>query len=155
MAKTIGKYVVRLSQEEREYLLSVSSKGRSSAKKIIHARILLRADASEGGENCNDEEIASLENVCTKTVGRVRQRFVEEGLESALNSRPPRRKKPRKLDGEDEAKLIAICCSRAPEGRARWTLRLLANQLVEMEVVDSIAPETVRQTLKKTNLSLG
>lgn len=155
MAKTIGKYVVRLCQEEREYLLSVSSKGRSSAKKIIHARILLRADASDGGENRNDEEIASLENVSTKTVGRVRQRLVEEGMESALNSRPPSRKKPRKLDGEDEAKLIAICCSQAPAGRVRWTLRLLAKQLVQMEVVESIAPETVRQTLKKTNLSLG
>jgi transposase len=121
----------------------------------MHARILLRADASEAGESLKDDSIKDLENISSKTVCRIRQRFVEEGLEAALNHKGPSRTKPRKLDGEQEAKLIAICCSKAPEGRARWTLKLLASQLVAMEIVGGIATETVRQTLKKMNLSLG
>lgn len=155
MAKTIGKYIVRLTLQEREYLTELTKKGNSSAKKILHGRILLRADAAQGGENRRDKEIKELEKVSAATVSRVRQLFVEEGLESALNRKPHKRIKPRRLDGEQEARLTSLCCSQAPEGRARWTLRLLADQLVEMEVVESIAPETVRQTLKKMSLSLG
>lgn len=155
MAKTIGKYIVRLTPEERGYLLELTKKGKATAKKITYARILLRADAGEGGENRKDQAIKELEDVSKDTVARIRQLFVEEGLEAALNRKRHSRRKPRKLDGEQEAKLVSICCSQAPEGRARWTLKLLANQLVQMEVVDSIAPETVRQTLKKMNLSLG
>ncbi len=155
MIKSTVKYVVRLTAEEREYLIELTKKGKVSAKKITHARILLRADASEAGENLKDESIKDLEHVSSKTVSRVRQLFVEEGLEAALIRNPHKRVKPRSLDGEQEAKLVAICCSQAPEGRARWTLKLLSNQLVEMEVVESIATETVRLTLKKMNLSLG
>ena len=144
-----------MTDEERKYLVELTKKGKAAARKITHARILLKADASQAGENLKDECIKDLEGISSKTVCRVRQRFVEEGLEAALNHKGPSRTKPRKLDGGQEAKLIAICCSKAPEGRARWTLKLLADQLVEMEVVESIAPETVRQTLKKMNLSLG
>jgi transposase len=155
MVKTIGKYVVRLTAEEREYLIELTKTGKASAKKILHARILLRTDAAQGGENRRDREVKDLENISTDTIGRIRQLFVEEGLGAALNRKPHRRTKPRVLDGEQEAKLVAVCCSQAPEGRVRWTLKLLADQLVEMEIVKSIAPETVRQTLKKMNLSLG
>lgn len=153
--KTIGKYVVRLSQEERESLIGLSSKGKISAKTLSHARILLRADISESGEGRKDEEIAALEHVSIKTVGRVRQRLVEEGLEAALNRKPHSRTKPRALDGDQEAKLLAICCSEAPEGRSRWTIKLLSNRMISLEIVESIAPETIRQTLKKMKLSLG
>lgn len=155
MIKKTVKYIVRLTEEERTYLIELTKKGKVSAKKIAHARILLRADASEAGENLKDESIKDLEHISSKTVSRIRQLFVEEGLEAALNRKPHKRVKPRSLDGEQEAKLVAICCSQAPEGRARWTLKLLSNQLVEMEVVESIATETVRLTLKKMNLSLG
>lgn len=155
MAKTIGKYIVRLTPEERGYLIELTKKGKAAAKKITYARILLRADVGEEGENRKDQAIRELEDVSKDTVARIRQLFVEEGLEAALNRKRHSRRKPRRLEGEQEAKLVAMCCSQAPEGRARWTLKLLANQLVEMEVVDSIAPETVRQTLKKMNLSLG
>jgi transposase len=155
MLKKTVKYVVRLTREERDYLIGLTKKGKVAARKLIHARILLRADASEAGANLKDDSIKDLENISSKTVCRVRQRFVEEGLEAALNHKGPSRTKPRKLDGEQEARLIAICCSKAPEGRSRWTLRLLADQLVSLDIVESIATETVRQTLKKTNLSLG
>lgn len=155
MVKTVGKYVVRLTAEEREYLVELTKVGKASAKKILHARILLRTDAGERGENRRDREVQDLENISTDTISRIRQLFVEEGLEAALNRKPHKRTKPRVLDGDQEARLVAVCCSQAPEGRVRWTLKLLANQLVEMEIVKSIAPETVRQTLKKMNLSLG
>ncbi|MGZ6523259.1 MAG: helix-turn-helix domain-containing protein [Bacteroidia bacterium] len=155
MVKTIGKYVVRLTAEEREYLIELTKTCKASAKKILHARILLRTDAEQGGENRRDREVKDLENISRDTVSRIRQLFVEEGLEAALNRKPHKRTKPRVLDGEQEAKLVAVCCSQAPEGRVRWTLKLLADRLVEMEIVQSIAPETVRQTLKKMNLSLG
>jgi len=155
MAKTVGKYIVRLTPEEREHLISLTKNGKVAAKKLNHARILLLADISEVGQRLKDEEIAKLEHVSTKTVSRVRQQLVEEGLEAALNHKTHIRTKPRRLDGEQEAKLIAICCSEAPEGRARWTLKLLRDQLIEMEVVENIAKDTVRLTLKKMNLSLG
>lgn len=155
MIKKTVKYIVRLTEEERKYLIELTRTGKVAAKKITHARILLRTDASKENENLKDEVIKDLEHVSSKTVSRIRQLFVEEGLEAALNRKPHKRVKPRSLDGEQEAKLIAICCSQAPEGRARWTLKLLSNQLVEMKVVESIATETVRLTLKKMNLSLG
>ena len=155
MAKTIGKYIVRLTPEEREYLIGLTKNGKGSAKKLNHARILLLADVSESGQKLKDDEIAKLEHISTKTVSRVRQQLVEDGLETALNHKTHVRYKPRSLDGEQEAKLIAICCSTPPEGRARWTIKLLADELVQLEIVDSIAKETVRRTLKKTNLNLG
>ena len=155
MIKKTVKYIVRLTEEERKYLIELTKTGKVAAKKIIHARILLRTDANKENENFKDEVIKDLEHVSSKTVSRIRQLFVEEGLEAALNRKPHKRVKPRSLDGEQEAKLVSICCSQAPEGRARWTLKLLSNQLVEMKVVESIATETVRLTLKKMNLSLG
>lgn len=155
MIKKTVKYIVRLTPEEREYLIGLTKNGKASARKLNHARILLLADISDASPRLKDEEIATLEHVSTKTISRVRQHLVEEGLEAALNHKAHSRTKPRRLDGEQEAKLIAICCSKAPEGRSRWTLKLLKDELVEMEVVENIAKETVRQTLKKMNLSLG
>lgn len=149
-------FVVRLTEEERSELDTLVRKGKASALTITRARILLKADQGENGEAWTDAQVAEALNVAPKTVFNVRQRWVEEGLEASL-----RRKKQdcpsrsRKLDGEAEAKLVATCCGPAPKGRARWTLRLLADKLVELEVVDSISPETVRSTLKKTRSSLG
>jgi transposase len=144
------KYIVRLTQEEREQLKQLISKGRTAAYKIKHANILLKADAD--GEAWTDEKIARAFSVHTNTVVNVRERFVMEGLESALN-RKKREKPPREriLDGEKEARLIAVSCSEPPAGYARWTLRLMADKLVELEIVESISHETVRQALKKTS----
>jgi transposase len=128
--------------------------GTESARKLIHARILLKADQSEEGPAWVDERIAEAVEVSQPTVSRVRKQYVVEGLDAALNRRPPRREYRRKLDGEQEAHLIAIACSSPPEGQARWTLHLLADRLVELEVVDSVSYQTVRRTLKKTNSSL-
>jgi len=149
------KYIVTLTQEERQELQTMLSKGRAAARKLAHARILLKADASEGGPAWNDDAIAEGLEVGRATVERVRKQFVEEGLEAALDRRKPRRQYQRKLDGDGEAHLIALACSQAPEGRSRWTLRLLADRMVQLEQVDHLSHETVRQVLKKTNLSLG
>jgi len=144
------KYIVRLTQEEREELKRLISKGRTAAYKIKHANILLKADADS--ETWTDEEIARAFSVHTKTVCNIRQRIVFEGLDGALK-RKKREKPPREkiLDGEKEARLIAMSCGEPPEGCAHWTLRLLAGKLVELEIVESISHETVRQTLKKTS----
>ena len=149
------KYIVSLTPEERASLEKITTIGKTSAYKINHARILLLADTNyeEGGSI--DQAIASTLNISVSTIERVRQRFVEESLEQALNRQPQSQRKPRRLDGEQEAHLIAITCSTPPSGCSRWTLRLLAEKLVELEEVESISHETVRQTLKKTNLSLG
>lgn len=146
------KYVVRLSEEEREELDSLTRKGKGAAYRIKHANILLKADAD--GPGWQDRQIAQAFSCHAATVARVRQRFVEEGLQRALGRRKQR--SPSRawlLDGEQEARLIALSCSQAPDGRARWTLRLLAGRLVELQIVDSICHETVRRTLKKTRLS--
>ena len=149
------KYIVTLTQEERQKLQTMLSKGRAAARKLTHARILLKADASEGEPAWNDDAIAEGLEVGRATVERVRKQFVEKGFEAALDRRKPRRKYLRKLDGDGEAHLIALACSQAPEGRSRWTLRLLADRMVQLEQVDHLSHETVRQVLKKTNLSLG
>ena len=149
------KYIVTLTQEERRILQAMLSKGRAAARKLTHARILLKADAGEGGPAWNDDAIAEGLEVGRATVERVRKQFVEEGFEAALDRRKPRRQYQRKLDGDGEAHLIALACSQAPEGRIRWTLRLLAERMVQLEQVDHLSHETVRQVLKKTNLSLG
>lgn len=144
------RYIVRLGAEEREQLDAIISKGSANARKIVHAQILLKVD--EDGPQWADEQAAESFGVHAVTVKAIRERFVNEGLESALNRRkretPP---SPPKLDGAGEARLTAIACSQPPEGRARWTLKLLANRLVELEIVDSICRETVRQSLKKTS----
>ena len=151
----VKRYRVRLSEEEQQGLRSLVSKGRAAAYKQTHARILLLCDENQADGAMKDEEIARALKLGTATVERVRRRGVEEGLEAALGRRQQLNRRQRKLDGAGEAHLIALTCSQPPEGRAGWTLRLLADQLVECEIVDSISTETVRQTLKKTNSSLG
>ena len=148
-----AKYVVRLSVSERLSLEKVLSQARTAKAKVLRARMLLKADAD--GPGWCDEQIAEAFDVSLSTVHRLRERFVQEGFEAALERKPPCRTKPRVLDGQQEARLIATACGAAPEGRSRWTLKLLADKLVELNIVDSICPETVRQTLKKTNSSRG
>jgi transposase len=149
------KYVVTLTQEERGELQAMISRGKCAARKLTHARILLKADAGEWGPGWSDAAIAEGLDVGRATVERVRTEFVEEGLEAALERKKPRREYRRKLDGDGEAHLIALACGQAPEGRSRWTLRLLADRMVALEYVDGVSYETVRQVLKKTNSSLG
>ena len=143
------KYVVRLTTEEREQLYALVSKGKANARKIVHAQILLKVD--EAGPGFTDKEVAEVFGVHTNTVRSIRERFVTESLESALNrkkrARPPCEPK---LDGAAQARLTALACSAPPPGRARWTLRLLSDRLVELEIVESISMETVRKALKKT-----
>lgn len=149
-------FVVRLSQEEREQLTTLVKVGKASSLKLTRARILLKADQQGRGPAWTDAEIADALEVSLKTVFNIRRRWVEHGLEAALARKPQEApSRQRKLDGHAEAKLVATCCGPAPKGRSKWTLRLLAAKLAELEVVDSISPETVRQTLKKTKLSLG
>jgi len=150
------KYKVTLTAEERKSLQELISAGKASALKLIRARILLKADAASGGPAWIDERIAEAIEVNVTTVERIRQRFVEQGLEAALSRKPQDRpSRQRKLDGRSEARLIALACSAPPTGRTAWTLRLLADKLVELEIVDTISDETVRQVLKKTNSSRG
>jgi transposase len=148
-------YRVKLLPEERAYLEHVLSGGKAAARALTHARILLKADEGVGGPRWTDEAIAEALEVNRSTVERVRQRCVDEGFEAALRPRPSRQVHPRKLDGAQEAHLVALACSPAPTGRDRWSLRLLADKLVELEIVDAISYETVRQTLKKTRSSRG
>jgi hypothetical protein len=146
------RYKVTLTAEERQHLHDLIAAGKAAARKLAHARILLKADATDGGPAWPDWRIADALEVSTDTVERVRQRFVELGLDAALD-RKQRERPPReiKLDGRAEARLIALACSTPPEGRAVWTMQLLADKLVELEVVDSISDETVRLALKKTS----
>ena len=146
------KYRVTLELAERDELEALLSHGKADVRRLNHGRILLKADESQWGPACSDTEIADIGETSVPTVERVRKRFVEEGLEMALSPyRTPRRRYTRKLDGDQEAKLIAIACSTPPEGRARWSLRMLADKMVELEYVGELSHETVRQTLKKTN----
>lgn len=143
------KTEVKLAEDERLHLRRMIRGGVAGARKLGHARILLQAD-----EGKSHEGIAESVTVSSSTVTRVCQQYVREGLERALEHGKVSGKKPRKLDGRGEAQLIAVACGEAPEGRARWTMKLLAGRLVELGVVESIAPETVRQTLKKINYHL-
>lgn len=150
------RYVVRLEPEEREQLQRLVSVGKRSAAKLRRARVLLQADQSGHGPGWTDARIAEGLGVTTRGIENLRRRFVEEGLESALERKKQcRPSKERLLDGAKEAKLVAVCCSKPPEGRRRWTLRLLADRLVVLNVVESIGHETVRRTLQKTNSSPG
>lgn len=148
------KYIVSLTKEEQKSLEDLTKTGKAAAAKINHAKILLKADINREEGGWKDQAISIALDISVSTIEQVRQRFVEEGLESALN---PRRRtySPKKLDGEIEAHLIAIACSEAPEGSSRWTLRLLADKLVSLGYVENISHESVRQVLKKTSLSLG
>jgi transposase len=144
------KYIVRLTDEEREYLKDLVTKGKTAANEIRHANILLKADADSFA--WTDEQIAEAFSAHKSTVVGIRQRFVEEGLEAALcrkkQSTPSRKQL---FDGEGEARLIALGCGEAPEGHSRWTLRLLAEKAVELKIVEAVSYETVRRTLKKTS----
>lgn len=145
------RYRVTLTQAERQELEQLISHGKADARKLAHARILRQTDEAEGGgPGRTDEDVAAALDTSTRTVERVRERFVEQGLEAALLPKPSKRVYARKLDGRQEAKLVALACSKPPAGKARWTLRLLADELVELEVVEAVSHETVRQTLKKT-----
>jgi transposase len=147
------KYIVTLEATERKQLEKLTQTGKSAAYVMTHARILLKADTAQAGGSWNDAEISAAVEVAVTTIERLRQKFVEEGLEACLTRK--NRVYSRLLDGEQEAHLIALTCSQPPEGRTRWTLRLLSSRLVELGVVEEISYETVRQTLKKTNSSLG
>ena len=146
------RYLVTLTAEERRDLGKLVSAGKRSARTLTRARALLKADQAEGGPAWDDARIAEALGCGRRTVERVRQRFVERGLAAALAHKPQDRpSRERKFDGAAEARLIALACSEPPDGRARWTLKLLADKLVELEVFDSVSDETVRRVLKKTN----
>jgi transposase len=145
-----------LTDPQRDQLQRLIAAGTAPARKLMHARILLKADQRPGAPAWTDDAIADAVEVSQPTVARVRRHFVEEGLEAALNRRAPRRVYRRKLDGEQEARLIALACGQPPDGQAHWTLRLLADRLVDLEIVaEPISYQTVRRTLKKTRSSPG
>lgn len=144
------KYIVTLTEPERDELMRMLSVGKAAARKLAHARVLLKTDAGPHGPALIDEQIAKSCELSVRTIECIRQRFVEQGFHASLERqkqiRPSRQKL---LDGEKEAQLVAVCCGARPEGQARWTLRLLADRLVKLEIVESISHETVRQCLKK------
>lgn len=146
------KYIVTLTVEERQGLHELIAAGKAAAQKLAHARILLKADAADGGPAWPDARIAEATELSVATIERVRQRFVEHGLDAALVRKPQARpSRLPALDGRAEARLIALACSQPPHGRKAWTMRLLADRLVELDVVPSISDETVRRSLKKAN----
>lgn len=149
------KFSVRLTSAEREKVEGLVNRGKVGAEKRKRAHVLLKADASREGPAWSDGQIASALDVSMATIHRTRQAYVEQGLEAVLERKRPTGRQYRKLDGVQEAKLVALACSPAPEGRARWTIKLLADKLVELEIVDAIGEETVRRTLKKTTSSRG
>ena len=144
------KYVVRLTEEERARLHTLVGSGSAPARRLTHARILLKANQGEAGPGWTDAAVATALEVGRATVARVRQRYVAEGLEAALAHKAPDREYQRTLDGAQEAHLLALACSAPPAGRARWSLRLLAERLVALEVVEAVSHETVRQVLQQT-----
>lgn len=149
------KYRVELSEEEREELRGLLRRGKGGAKTLQRARILLKADQSAGGPGWRDEDIAEAFDVSHRSIERLRERCVEEGLEKCLQTRPSKRVYSRRLDGKAEAHLVALACGKPPQGRQRWSVRLLADKLVELEVVEEVHATTVHRVLKKMNLSLG
>ena len=149
------KYIVTLKDEERAALNQIIHGGKGAARKLTRARILLKADASADCPAWKDEQIVEALDVGIATVERLRRQFVEEGFEAALCGRPSTRQREYKLDGNAEARLVALACGEAPEGRSRWTLRLLAGKMVELEYIDAVSHETVRRVLKKTRSSPG
>ena len=151
---TMKKYIVRLTEAEREFLENLVKKGKSAASKINRGRILLKADENQEKGGWTDKDIGEALDVSIRTIERARQRFVEEGLEAALKPRPGQGRK-RKLHGEVEAHLITLRCSDPPKGRGRWTLQLLADQMVDLKYVDEISNESVRQILKKQVATLA
>jgi transposase len=149
------RHTVRLSEPERARLHTLIGQGVAPARALTHARILLKANQGQAGPGWTDAAIAAALEVNPATVARVRMRYVAEGLDAAVYRKAPEREYPRRLDGEQEAYLAALACGAPPEGRKRWTLRLLAERLVALEVVESVSYETVRQALKQTASSPG
>ncbi len=150
------KYIVTLAKEEREALAALTSKGKHKSQKILNALILLGCDEGEYQvKRSTNEVMASALNISMRKINRVKKRFVEEGLEVALNGKKGSRIYAKKADGDFEAHLVALSCSEPPKGFARWSLRLLADKVVELGYIDSISHESVRHILKKTKLSHG
>ncbi len=149
------KYIVSLTPSERHFLEQLTKKGKIAAYKMNHARILLKADINQKEGGWTDRQIGESLDIGHATIERVRQRFVEEGIESALSRREQKKRRSKIIDGEKEADLIAIACSETPAGKNNWTLQMLADRMVELNYVEQVSTETIRQTLKKTNLSLG
>ena len=148
------RHIVVLSQEERARLHTMIGRGVAPASVLTHARILLKANQGEAGPGWTDAAIAVAVEVNPATVARIRQQYVTTGLDAALQRKPPARQYHRRLDGEQQARLVALACSAPPQGHKRWTLRLLAQRLVALEVIESVSYETVRQALKQTGASL-
>ncbi len=151
----MNDFTVRLPSDERASLRKLITTGTAPARKLLYARILLKADRDSGGPPLGDAAIAEAVETSKNTVARIRQRYVEHGLTAALHRLPTRRVYPRRLDGVGEAHLVAVACGPAPEGQKRWTLHLLADRLVALHVVESISDQTVRRTLKKTTSNRG
>jgi transposase len=149
------KYKVTLSKEEREELLAIVGKGSHTAQQYRTAYILLNSDEGQYGERISGTQISKVLKVSGRMIDRAKQRFVEEGFEASLERRPMSKTKEKKTDGDLEAQLIALSCSKAPEGFAKWSLRLLADKMVELNYIESISHETIRKVLKKTNLNPG
>jgi len=148
---SVKRYVVRLSAEERRGLEAMIGKGKSPAARLLKARILLKADVSEAGEGWSDSRIVEALETSVSMVYRVRRQLVEEGIEAVLSRKAPARPSvPRIFDGEKEARLIALACSQPPEGRARWSLRLLESKVVELGIVEAASDSTIQRVLKKT-----
>ena len=146
-------YRVTLTQEERLNLVTLTKTGKHSSRKVVHGLILLNSDSGEFADSPKrtNKDVAEFLQINERTVERIKKRFVEEGLNAALEDKPSEREYVRKADGDFEARLISLSCSQPPEGFSRWSLRLLADKVVELEYVDSVSHETVRRTLKKTN----
>ena len=152
----MNRYTVTLTEDERKSLLELASKGKHNSQQILNALILLNCDKSERNVNhSTNEEISRILNISMKKIDRVKKRFVEEGLEVALNGKESDRIYTKKVDGDAEAYLVALSCSQPPEGFARWSLRLLADKAVELGYFEDISHETVRRTLKKRNKALA
>ena len=152
----MNKYKVTLTKEERGDLMDITKKGVHRSQKVVNALILLGCDRGKAQDSPQtNEKLSDVLKVSMRKMDRVKRRFVEDGLDIALNGRKGERVYAKKADGDLEAHLVALSCSKPPKGFARWSLRLLADQLVELEYVDSVSHETVRQVLKKTNLNLG
>lgn len=149
------KYIVKLKRDDREQLRELVQNGKSSAKALTHARILLKADQAKGRPGWTDEAIRNAFDVSVATIERVRQTYVRHGLDAAVKRRSRSRERARRLDGKQEAHLIALACSEPPTGHGHWTLRLLAERMIKLEYAEDLSHETVRQTLKKTNSNPG
>ena len=149
------RYSIYLTKSEVEELKSIISKGSHTSQSFRAAYILLNSDEGKYSEKVTNEQISKVLKIGMRTIDRIKKKFIEEGLEATLERKPTRRIYERKVDGEVEAKLVTLCCSNPPKGHAKWSLRLLADKMVELKYVESISHVTVREVLKKTNLSLG